>query len=86
MSRNGLNNKGGRPKGSKAAHTLEAERGKAFIVQEYLKELEPMLRAQIKQAKKGNVYAFDKLSERALGKISDKLIVQEVKKLLKFDE
>ena len=72
MSRNGLNNKGGRPKGSKAVHTLEAERGKAYIVAEYLKELKPMLEAQIKQAKKGNVYAFDKLSERALGKVTDK--------------
>lgn len=85
MAQGGFRIGAGRKKGSKAPHTLEADRAKQFIVQEFIKELAPMIKAQIKQAKKGNVYAFDKLSERALGKVSDKLILQEVKKLIEFD-
>jgi hypothetical protein len=61
--------KGGRPKGSKATHTLEAERAKIIILQRYLEALEPILNKAVEQAIAGDKAARDWLSERATGKV-----------------
>ena len=60
--------KGGRPKGSKASHTLDAERAKEYIVKRVTAELEPIITKQIEQAKIGDGIARRDLLDRAYGK------------------
>ena len=79
MSRNGLNNKGGRPKGSKSNHTLEAERAKIIILEKYLLALEPIVDKAIELAKAGDKAARDWLSERATGKVPNAIELPEGK-------
>lgn len=63
---NGL--KGGRPKGSKSAHTLEAVAGKAYLIKRYLENIEPIMNALIKKAKQGDLGAIRELNDRVWGK------------------
>lgn len=42
--------KGGRPKGSKASHTLKAEQMRARLVERVAQELEPLLTSQLDAA------------------------------------
>lgn len=51
MARTGTNHKGGRPKGSKAYHTIQAENARKYIIETINKHLEPILTAQIEAAK-----------------------------------
>lgn len=60
--------KGGRPKGSKAAHTLQAERGKALLVQMYLEQVRPINQALINKALSGDIAAIKELHDRVHGK------------------
>ena len=68
MSRNGLNNKGGRPKGSKSNHTLEAEAAKARIISSVSNRIDELVLILFKEAKKGNVTAVKELMDRTFGK------------------
>lgn len=77
MARAGTNHKGGRPKGSVGTHTLEAAEAKKYVIKRVIEELEPMLDAQFKIAKKygektgrASVQAFKELTERAFGKVT----------------
>ena len=47
--------KGGRPK---AAHTIQAEAGKAALIAAYLKNIKPINDALIKKAKRGDIQAI----------------------------
>jgi len=60
--------KGGRPKGSKAAHTLKAEQGKALLIQMYLEQVRPINQALIDKALTGDIQAIRELHERVYGK------------------
>lgn len=60
--------KGGRPKGSKAAHTLMAERGMAKLVEAYYEKVKPINDALIAKALTGDVPAIKELHERVHGK------------------
>jgi hypothetical protein len=60
--------KGGRPKGSKASHTLQAEAGRAFVVATIAKNLGPLIEAMVERATKGDVRAFDALMDRGWGR------------------
>lgn len=65
MARYGTNHKGGRPKGPA---TVERERVKAYIAERIAQDIAPMVDALIKKVKKGDAYAFDKLTDRGFGK------------------
>lgn len=60
--------KGGRPKGAKATHTIEAERGKAELVRMYLENVRPINQALIDKAKAGDIAAIKELHDRVHGK------------------
>lgn len=51
-----------------ATHTLETEAAKKRIAELVNAEIEPLVQAQIKIAKKGNTKAFDSLMDRAHGR------------------
>jgi len=51
MSRNGKNNKGGRPVGSKLAKTIREENARKYVMDRIIEELEPIVSAQIDAAK-----------------------------------
>lgn len=57
--------KGGRPKGYAA---LEAERQRNFIAEKLEKEFAPIVKKAIKQAKAGDKFAREWVTDRAYGK------------------
>jgi hypothetical protein len=63
--------KGGRPKGSKASHTLQAETGRAFVVATIAKNLGPLIEAMVERATNGDVRAFDALMDWGWGRPVD---------------
>ena len=60
--------KGGRPKGSKAKHTLEAEAGKMALIKAYMENIVPINQALINKALTGDVSAIKELHDRVHGK------------------
>lgn len=58
----------GRPKGSKAPHTIEAEKAREYIVNRVTKELEKIIDKAIEQAKAGDQTARRELLDRAYGR------------------
>lgn len=60
--------KGGRPKGSKASHTLKAEKAREYIVARVVEELKPIIDKAIEQAKMGDQASRRELLDRAFGK------------------
>lgn len=68
MSRNGKNNKGGRPKGTIAKSTARAIEIKEIISQRLREEIGPILDAQIKKAKEGDMPQFKNMLEQVVGK------------------
>lgn len=60
--------KGGRPKGSKATHTLQAEHGKALLIQAYLDNIKPINQALVNKALTGDIQAIKELHDRVHGK------------------
>lgn len=51
-----------------AAHTIQAEAGKAALIAAYLKNIKPINDALIKKAKKGDIQAIRELHDRVYGK------------------
>lgn len=60
--------KGGRPKGSKATHTIQAEAAKAELIKAYIKNIKPINEALIKKATEGDIQAIRELHDRVYGK------------------
>jgi len=65
----------GRPKGSKAAHTLDAEAGRAYIIMRVQKSLEPIMDKAIELAIEGDNTARKDLMDRAFGRPAETLEV-----------
>ncbi len=68
MKHGGKRNGAGRPKGSKAPHTLEIAKAKEYLIQEVVREIEAILRPQIEKAKQGDSSAFQRLLDRTFGR------------------
>lgn len=77
MNHGGKRKNAGRPKGSKAPHTLEIAKAKEYLVQEVMKELEAILRPQIDKAKEGDLLAFRILLDRAFGRPKESIDTTE---------
>ncbi len=71
MEHGGKRTGAGRPAGSRAAHTLEAEAVRQHLIAEVIKNKESIVAALIKQAKEGKIPAIRELFERVLGRPSD---------------
>lgn len=61
----------GRKRGSKASHTLEAQVMREHLIQEVIKEKEPLISALIARGKKGDVQALREIFDRVLGKVKE---------------
>lgn len=74
----------GRPKGSKASHTLVAEQARAYIIKRVKRDLKPIVDKAIEQAKTGDRAAREWLSDRAFGRPKETVeLVEDV--VLKID-
>lgn len=60
--------KGGRKKGSKASHTLEAEAVKILYIEKAKEFALPMLNALVKKGLQGDVQAIKEFNDRVFGK------------------
>jgi hypothetical protein len=69
MKQGGKRPGAGRPKGSKAPHTIQAEKAKARLIEMFIEEQEPVFEALIKSAKEGYTPAIKELFERVWGKV-----------------
>ena len=67
----------GRPKGSKAPHTLEIAAAKEHMVKKIIEELDEMLLPQIEKAKQGDSVAFKNLLNRAFGRPKESVVVED---------
>ena len=72
----------GKKKGSKASHTLQAQEFKKLLIQEVLKEQRPIIKALIKRAKSGDMFAMREVLDRVIGKVTDKLELEAGDNLL----
>jgi hypothetical protein len=70
MGHGGYRPNSGRRKGSKASHTLQAEKGKALLIQMYLENVRPINQALIDKALAGDIQAIRELHERVYGKVT----------------
>jgi len=59
---------GGRPVGSKAKHTVEAEQARAHVIKRIVEELDPILDKHIELAKAGDRQGLEYLMNQAVGK------------------
>jgi len=59
----------GRPK---AAHTVQAEALKAYLIKKVIEQREPLISALIAKALTGDVPALKEILERTLGKVTEK--------------
>ena len=59
---------GGRPKGSKATHTIQAEQARAYVIKRVVEELDPILDKHIELAKLGDRQGLEYLMNQAIGK------------------
>jgi len=62
------NKLGGR---KKAQHTIQAEALKKYLIEEIIKQKAPIIKALIREAKKGNVQALREVLDRILGRVTE---------------
>jgi predicted transcriptional regulator len=68
------------PKGNKLGgnkkqnHTIQAEALKKYLIEEVIKQKAPIIKALIREAKKGNVAALKEVLERILGRVTDTFV------------
>lgn len=62
---------GGRPRGSKASHTLEAEKYREILIKKIVEKAEPLAEALIQKGLSGDVSALKEINERSLGKVKE---------------
>lgn len=67
--------KGGRPKGSKATHTLEAEESRKILIAKALSRIGPIADALIEKATKGDIQATRELFDRIWGRAAQAIDV-----------
>lgn len=60
--------KGGRKVGSKATHTVQAEKAKALLIKMYLEKVKPINEALLKKAMDGDIQAIKELHDRVWGR------------------
>ena len=77
MSKGGYRPNSGRKKGSKASHTLQAEVLRKYLIEEVIKQKSPLIQALINKGLTGDVSALREIFERSIGKVSDKLILED---------
>jgi hypothetical protein len=63
----------GRPKGSKAKHTIQGEAYRAALISAVLKEKAPLIQALIAKAIGGDVPALKEINDRVLGKSTESI-------------
>ena len=68
MPRGGAMPGAGRPKGSKANHTIKTEQARQYIIDQVTANLEEIIAPQIEKAKKGEYQSYKDLVDRAYGK------------------
>ena len=68
MAHGGKRPGAGRKKGSKASHTLEAEKLREYLISRAIKEKVPLINSLFNKAKEGDVKALQELLNRVLGK------------------
>lgn len=73
MAKGGARPGAGRKKGSLAQHTLEAQEGKALLIQMYLENIRPINQALIDKAKAGDIQAIKELHDRVYNKAAQPL-------------
>lgn len=61
----------GRPKGSKASHTIQAEALKKYLIEQAIAAKAEVIAALIREAKRGDVRAIKELLDRILGRPVD---------------
>lgn len=71
--------KGGRPKGSKASHTLAAEKAREILIMKLVAEIGPVADALIEKAKAGDIQAIKEAFERAFGKSAQPIAATDSK-------
>ena len=74
MARAGNVHKGGRPKGSKSNHTLEAAAAKAKIIEMVNANIVAIIQPMITKAITGDVPAARELMDRAYGKATQAVV------------
>jgi hypothetical protein len=89
MAQGGYRPGAGRKKG---VATIAAEHARGEIARMIAEELPPIVQALVgkakgdKRFKTADTMAIKEALERVAGKVTDKLLIQEAKKLLQFDE
>lgn len=63
----------GRKIGSLAAHTLDAQTVRQYLIQEVIKAKKPIVMALINKGKKGDVSALREILDRVLGKVKEQV-------------
>jgi len=76
MPQGGYRPGSGRKKGSLASHTIKTQEFRKQLIDETTKEQEPIIRALVSSAKKGNLPAIKELLDRILGKANQELDVK----------
>ncbi len=61
----------GRPKGSRATHTLEAQAFRQYLIEETIKNKEAIVASLIEQAKAGKLPAIKEILDKVIGKTLD---------------
>lgn len=85
MARGGTNHKGGRPKGSLATHTLQAQVARQELVEMYKASSKSINSVLVSMALEGDIQAIKELHDRVFGKapqsvdmtVSDKLEIAD---------
>jgi hypothetical protein len=73
MLNGGRRSGAGRPKGSKAKHTIQGEAFRVALIAAVLKEKAPLIRALIDKAKGGDIPALKEINDRVLGKSTESI-------------
>lgn len=86
MEHGGIRTGSGRPKGSKASHTLEAETFRRYLIQETIKNKEAIVASLIEQAKAGKIPAIKEILDKVIGKTLDLNELQDIEENEKMTE
>ena len=75
----------GRPKGSKAPHTIQTSALRGYIIARFMKERKPIIDALMDKGRKGDVQALKEILDRVLGKSIQPIEVNKAQKLIVLD-